>query len=135
MSLTPEQLLTPRVLCIGTEEGTPNDTSRFWVSGQIIEFGRNNPNVWFNGVKFKFEDFEKFPHLFRKMPWYEARTAEEQPEYIKRYYDSKTLFYKKEVNGDIMKYKSLHYDNYLLVGLKCCEPSTEAEYLEYQKSK
>ena len=90
MSLTPEQLMIPRVMCIGTEEGTPNDTSGNFFSGDILTLNvtRFGYKRWVSKllkhtVLFDENNLEKFPHLFRPMPWWESRKLEEMPEYVK----------------------------------------------------
>lgn len=86
MPLTKEQLLIPRVMCVGTEPGTPNDTSGNWITGTICTLsdtinGTGEPCCVVPQYSMKF--FSRFPHLFRPMPWYEGRHPEDMPEYIK----------------------------------------------------
>ena len=86
MPLTKQQLLIPRVLCIGTKEGEPNDTSRDYISGNIITVGDYLSNSDFLSMKATAEYLgrlvEKFPHLFKPLPWWYGRTVEEMPGYI-----------------------------------------------------
>ena len=36
----------------------------------------------------------KYPHLFKKLEWWEDRKPEEMPKYLKHTYDGKTSYYK-----------------------------------------
>lgn len=85
MSKTPlstEELLKPRYMIMADYPG-----NRIKV-GSILQSSSNNmietlvfciaDQDWV-----KSEELDKYPHLFRPMPWYEGRKAEEMPEYLK----------------------------------------------------
>ena len=137
MSLTPEQLMIPRVMCIGTEVGTPNNPSNgSYISGDIYT-KTDHTYVWCSkliGHVFFEEDWaKKYPHLFRPMPWYEGRKPEEMPEYLR---PSKTYGIVK-INewrciGEMCL--ALTDDGMLSSNNWEFEPSTEAEYIAYQNS-
>lgn len=73
--------------------------------------------------------YDKYPHLFRKLEWWEERKPEEMPEYA---YDNE--------NGGIGKVRRVldrglcikQRDN--LVPWIYCKPATEEEYLSQNKT-
>ncbi len=81
--------------------------------------------------------FEKYPHLFREMSWWEERELKDLPEYVK--------WNQLRVKGTIeraIEYVDYGYGLAVKVGsqsmsqpLKCFDPSTQAEFLEQEKSK
>lgn len=138
MSLTPEQLLIPRVMAIGTEPGTPNDTSGDFISGDILtqtekRFDKWESKMLKHTVYLSIDFIEKFPHLFRPMPWYEGRKPEEMPQYLKhgengkvrkvaRYFNWATMIV--EFEGGRTRRLT---DKWI--------PCTEADFIQYQNSK
>jgi len=127
--LTKQQLLIPRVLCIGTKEGEPNDTSGDYISGNIITVGDYLSNSDFLSMKATAEYLgglvEKFPHLFKPLPWWEKRSASEMPDYVK---DNNGVVHKVEklITKDGNSWSTVSGD---------IEPADESEYQEYQKQK
>lgn len=141
MSLTPEQLMIPRVMCTGTEPGTPNYPKSNWDTGDILiqsllqSWSNGNPAIYY----WKSDDGElegfldacnplEFPNCFRPMPWWEARKPEEMPLYLKcgsngkvrkvaRYYHSGNLLTVEFEGG---RTRNLN-DKWL--------PATESEFL------
>ncbi len=98
--------------------------------------------------KTQVENPEKYPKIFRKLEWYEKRTIEEMPEYLKIV----KVINNKRRNGEIFKavkgaltfhncgYQNSSYDDddefcsgFDNVILSCFEPATEEEYLSYLK--
>jgi|ERR1044072_619177 hypothetical protein len=76
------------------------------------------------------KEFDKYPHLFKKLEWWEDRSDEDMPEYYKHkdfgwvaesvgIYDTTICF---RGRNDVIEW---HVQNLL--------PATEAEYLEYIK--
>ena len=137
MPLTKQQLLIPRVLCIGTKEGEPNDTSGDFITGDILTQTVKSIHKWKSeklkhSVYFCDKWIEQFPHLFKPLPWWYGRTVEEMPEYILA---SKTYGIVK-VNewrcmGELCL--ALTDDGMLSAANWEFEPEDESEYLEYQK--
>lgn len=85
-------------------------------------------------VGFKEDGIKKYPHLFRKLEWWEERKVEDMPEYVK-HEDGRILKPKHFMNtwgkpvpkgctesGEFFSYQNL-------------TPSTETEYLTYKNSK
>jgi hypothetical protein len=137
MPLTKQQLLIPRVLCIGGKEGEPNDTSGNFISGEIlIQKFKDKPEKWYNerlqfSVRLKPEWVLKFSHLFNPLPWWYGRTVEELPEYL-------------NIDGGVFKVDMYDFGNdvaYVFiitvvpVLLRQCTPADESEYQEYQKQR
>jgi len=96
MSLTKDQLLIPRVMCVGTQPGTINYPDSEFVTGEILMFGKSLTHsgdeiINDNGCFWKQDQSayiskryaEAFPHLFRPMPWWEGRNPEDMPKWVK----------------------------------------------------
>jgi len=137
MPLTKSELLIPRVLCIGTKDGEPNDTSGDFITGDILTQTVKSIHKW-KSEKLKHSvyldpDFiAKFHHLFRRLAWCDYRDDKIEVDYV-RYiktgivlpashtvYNGKTFFI-----GPSKKYEP---------GIRF-EPADESDYQEYQKQK
>ena len=126
---------------IGTEDGKPNYPKSEFNTGQIIDFSEHPRFENGNVVGHKFYDeseFSAFPHLFRPLAWYEFKDVADMPKYVKVTLDGSDIFYNSVcecetwVIGDTPEVS--------LCGGYWFEPhevtpATEAEYIEYQKSK
>ena len=134
MPLTKEQLLIPRVMCVGGKEGEPNYPGSQFKVGQVL-----TQCVLYGDEVFVHEDFSKpiyssfafkFPHLFRPMPWWEGRQPEDMPKYVR--IKNKVLRVVKYnlTFGEFLPKKSKYMKR-----LEYTQPATEQEYLEYQKQK
>ena len=66
--MTTEELLKPRYKVIADYPFMQ------WALGQIILLTTGNDGDYY---------FEKFPHLFKKLEWWEERKPEDMPEYVK----------------------------------------------------
>jgi len=149
MPLTKQQLLTPRVLCIGGEKGKPiHPLDCYLTCGDVLT--RSNEKSWKSkdfDMNFYFCDewIEQFPHLFKLIPWWEKREESEYPEYI--LFTSDYMHFNK---GDVYKWESWGKDNYDRCqfrknedkhGLAAVpfghwvEPADLSDYQEYQKQK
>ena len=83
--LTKQQLLSPRVLCIGGEQGKPNYTGSQFKTGEILTKEKRYNDVYLtdNNRSYIFcWHADRFPHLFKPLQWWYGRTVEEMPEYI-----------------------------------------------------
>ncbi len=138
MSLTKEELLIPRVMCIGGKEGEPNDTSGDFITGDILTQTVKSIHKW-RSEKLKHSvyldpDFvEKFLHLFKPLQWWEHRKPEDMPEYV--WYKDKGVF-KVDV-WDFKYEEAMIFKGGLIstVSIGLLTPATEQEYLDYQKQK
>jgi len=141
MPLTKQQLLIPRVLCIGGKEGEliwPWSTLR---AGQILK-----SQIEEGEVSYKFLDpiendyrflnqmgIENFPHLFHPLHWSEMREASDLPEYVS--YKNKGVF---KVDVWDLKYQEAMIfvgDIITTVDIELLQPADESDYQEYQKQK
>jgi len=133
--LTKQQLLIPRVLCIGKNWRANNPHSGWYVEGDILtEY--NKYNMWDSAnrgqVYFDPIYLEMYPHLYKELKWYEMREPDELPEYIK--YDFH--FYKVSSYDIKIGVVTIVLPNGVIqVSLKKCFPADEADYQEYQKQK
>lgn len=75
---------------------------------------------------------DKYPHLFKKLEWWEERPESEMPEYLKGRKGgvSKVLFYHMGSAS-----ATLDYQGTMPMPLELLQPATEAEYQNYLKSK
>jgi hypothetical protein len=71
--MSTEDLMKPRVMCIA------NDTSGRFEAGDIF-YAEANGDFLINGWKF---NPEQYPHLFRKLSWWERLDIKDMPEYVK----------------------------------------------------
>ncbi len=148
MPLNKQQLLIPRVLCVGGKEGEPNDTSGDFITGDILTQTVKSVHKW-KSAKLKHSvyldpDFiEKFPHLFKPLPWWYGRSVEEMPEYLIFIDDGKTEFVLKVekylFHKDTTEYWAFEYlwenePDVKRMALSGWEPADESEYQEYKKS-
>jgi hypothetical protein len=149
MPLTKQQLLIPRVLCIGGKDGMINYPDSEFVTGEILVFGKSltrlgNEVKNDNGCFWKQDQSayvskrytEAFPHLFKTIPWWYGRTVDEMPEYVK----NSDIF--SMSNGKVYKVIK-HEENFVYLEarnnprfhIENFEPAEESEYQEYQKQK
>ena len=141
MPLTKQQLLIPRVLCIGTEDGKQNYPKSLFKSGQVIELDNISHDGRYCYVvpSYDIDYFLSYPNCFNPLPWWYGRTVEEMPRYVNTnsVYGIRKVkewaFIKGEkldrwrvedTRGEI--YSTFHLD---------ITPADESEYQEYQKQK
>lgn len=143
--MTVEELMKPRYKVIadypnsefevGTIINFPNKSDYYTGSDEWeSEFVKDKNK----GGQFKFciKKIEPFPHLFKKLEWWEDRAIEDMPEYVKciKTPDQKIM------PGDILKPIWNGIDgktggHYIFLYTNCFIPSTEAEYTNYINSK
>jgi hypothetical protein len=127
-----EQLLKPRYKVIGL---WPNSGGT--KVGDIIQIELDNTGFHFGGATHfgpvvSEEKLKSYPHLFKKLEWWEDRKPEEIPQYAKPIKAPEYVFraeftdtgmvYCKNIKGEV----SYHQANIFL-------PATEAEYLNQNK--
>jgi len=87
--MTSKELMQPRFEVIETYP-----KSKF-KKGDILERIPNATNDWYNADKslinadILLEEIEQYPHLFRKMNWWEKRTADQMPKKVMSILDDK----------------------------------------------
>lgn len=87
--MTAKELMLPRFEVIETYP-----KSKF-KKGDILERIPNATNDWYNADKslinadILLEEIEQYPHLFRKMNWWEKRTADQMPKKVMSILDDK----------------------------------------------
>jgi hypothetical protein len=145
--LSKEELLKPRYKVVA---GYPD--SKFQV-GQIIQFELLKTGDWVyqwaghDGIyEIGILEFAEYPHLFKKLEWWEDRKIEDLPEYVRfGEFDKEHAIYKvkyftgKEVElyAHYMPCGFAENMNLYLVSLKFPNnfPATHEEYEQYQQSK
>jgi hypothetical protein len=87
--MTAKELMQPRFEVIETYP-----KSKF-KKGDILERIPNATNDWYNADKslinadILLEEIEQYPHLFRKLNWWEKRTADQMPKKVMSILDDK----------------------------------------------
>lgn len=125
--MTPKQLLQPRYEVIADYPNSP------FKVGEILNFKEIYP---FSGLSFDIphlgivapEYFDKYPHLFRRLEWWEKRKPEDMPEYVKH----KTGAYYKVFVWITNNYcKILNNTNTIKVESEDIKPATFQDYTDY----
>ena len=127
MPLSKQQLLIPRVLCIGGKEGEPNYPGSMVKTGEILTHCTGITN----GRYYESKDGHlihlplNFPNCFKPLPWWEKRSASEMPDYVK---DNNGVVHtvEKIITADGNSWSTVSGD---------IEPADESDYQEYQKQK
>lgn len=85
-------------------------------------------------------DFDKYPHLFKKLEWWEERDVKDYPEYVKLFFDNRNQYVHKveewldetNIHGDPL----YEYLNRVGTRMSACVrellPATEQEYQDYK---
>lgn len=117
--MTTEELLQPRFKVIAN---FPDNTRNI---GDIIYVDNKKEKYWS-------DNFEKwlstFPHLFRKLKWFEDRAIEDLPEYLK---DKNEIYkvYKYDLSYSMFSVKVYEKSGYILtLFLYNVLPSNKEEY-------
>lgn len=106
------------------------DTSEKFVIGSIIIYDDKFNIFWVGGNAFTKERLDKYPHLFRKLEWWEKRQESEMPEYVK----AKSGVFK--VSGWGANNSQVHLKDHQSYDMtKFFLPATKSEYDQYIKSK
>mgnify|MGYP003405361601 FL=1 len=140
MPLTKQQLLIPRVLCIGGKDGEPNYPDSPFCVGDILTY---LDGMYFdkdNNCGISTYDIIGFPHLFSLLQWWEKRKVNDLPQYV------------KDENGEVWKVTKYFIDSSVACfytgelekkgwlkgtetpfNLLAVEPADLTDYMEYQK--
>lgn len=136
--MLPEQLLQPRIKVIADMPFKPSQ--HMYNAGDILTDNGKTAVLDQNGDPVFPCEWEKYPHIFRPLEWWEDRKIEDMPQYIKEV-DS---LYKI---GEVIKVAEWEYcdddmiwsfrdekDN-CFIWVRGFVPATEAEYNAYINSK
>lgn len=130
-----KDLMTPRYEVIADYP-----ESKFKI-GQTVTLKEIHPYSGYSFISGDFvlspEWFDKYPHLFRKLQWYEKRDIKDMPEYVK-YVDSNELNRLSEKEWEGMFSFINNNDSIgcqLLKKLNKALPATKSEYDNYINSK
>ena len=144
MPLIKEQLMIPRVLCIGGKEGEPNYPGSMVKTGEILTHCTGITN----GRYYESKDGHlihlplNFPNCFKPLPWWYGRTVDEMPLYLKFIDDGKTEFVLKVekylFHKDTTEYWAFEYlwenePDVKRMALSGWKPADLTDYMEYQK--
>lgn len=104
-----------------------------------IEYTDSGRDFWYES------DFNQYPHIFRRMHWSEGRKLEEMPRWVKVNYVASIWLEFNSIVGDIIncQFRIGDYGIEMQTETKLFNrrqlhsftPATEAEYLEYLKTK
>lgn len=133
--LSPEELLKPRFKVIA---GYPHSPCTV---GDIFTFDREVAQAYNRWVNQKGEyttriHFESYPHLFKKLAWWEKRKPEDMPEYLKNDDALNSVPEMVNVVDWEMEEESIpcfkaNGDN-MYTWVRGFIPATEADYLTYK---
>lgn len=100
--MTAEELMTPRFQVIAEFPRClfAKGTILLRIKNATNDVYHTNPNSPVGGINMK--ELLKYPHLFRKMQWWEGRKAEEMPKKVKSLADDK---------GDIFEIEEWDMEN------------------------
>jgi hypothetical protein len=140
--MTPKELLIPRYLVIGD---FPFNT--YYKQGQIISIPTDQYARTEDGEPVFYCDFDKYPDIFQRLQWWQGRTPEEMPKYVKIDNDIRKVYKHftfimldgeysgehsidgvcsfEETNNDHTEHQFCRYD--------MCEPATESDYITNKK--
>ena len=143
MSLSVEDLMQPRYKVI---KMWPDMGPGGYFEGQIITLSGSSNRQYYaviNGNDVYDAFFDTFPHLFKKLEWWEERKAEEMPKYVRfGDLDKRHAVYKIEelhlngcygING-ACAIAEQPKDYLLIFQGQNCHPATEGEYLAYKQN-
>ena len=117
-----KQLLQPRYEVIADY---PNSQHLLGV-GEIIE---PHPNGYFNYIH-----FPSYPHIFRKLEWFEKRKVEDMPQYVKYIGEKTYILIAERYSGVDNEYVKTvdEIGRTATLFTKDFTPSTETEYLQFK---
>lgn len=122
--MTTEELLKPRRKVIAPWPGMERDGIK--VGDIIIDPDRPNECCRYldGSAAFTF-DWDKYPHLFKRLEWWEERKPEDMPEYVK--YDDVSLFVPKQ---RVCKGSQAPFNAFNFTAVDFL-PATESEYQSF----
>ena len=133
MPLTKQQLLIPRVLCIGGKDGEPNYPDSKFLTGEIL-IEKGDQFVSIDGTRSSHSSWMyHFQNLFKPIPWWYGRTVEEMPLYLKAKKTGvviKPLSYTRNPEGAV-NFAGEDFPT----SLEWFAPADISDYQEYQKAK
>jgi hypothetical protein len=137
MAKTTEELMKPRYKVIADWPGVAGKVT----SGDIIVRDGAHNGFWVAGEQFTEDKLKDYPHLFRKLQWWEDRKKEDMPEYVKEN-EYKIYYSSWVIKGDFLKMilsenpNELQCAEYFVLKNVMCffEPATESDYSTYLQS-
>ena len=138
--MTPQELLIPRVLAIGTEPGTPNYPDSLFTSGEVLILWNKYYYKQADGIsictdrKVSKSVVDEYPSLFRPLEWWEHRTPEQMPLYLKHGENGKVRKVKEYSTGEVLTIAVFEGGRVRRLTNEWI-PCTEQDYMEYQISK
>jgi len=120
-----EELLKPRYKVVADYPG-----NSYYPIGKIIIIPTDSYAINENGHPVFYCDFHEYPHLFKSLAWWEERSDDDMPGYVKskggkvfEVFSYIRDFEEMYIVGEINKCKRVNTKNYL--------PSTKEEYDSY----
>jgi len=125
MDMTVEELLAPRYKVIADYPGNLWDVGTLLPS-EYHAIKELSPNM----IAF----YDKYPHLFRKLEWWEERKPEDMPEYLKTIHHDGRIY--KAIEHNIKASNGLGFINENGLRKSYCNylPTTLEDYTHYTKS-
>jgi hypothetical protein len=79
------------------------------------------------------DSFDKYPHLFRKLQWWNKRELKDMPEYVK-YADNLFSHVRYRGVAGQIQYAGINKENWSPLDFDDVFPATEQEYNQYTQS-
>jgi len=96
------------------------------INEEKLGYFQFNRDVWFSK-----EDMDTYPHLFRKLEWWEERAIEDMPEYVK--IEDKIIKVKKWVDSDTLWLNLTYPEPSFTMGNKFYPPVYPSSLEEYNQ--
>lgn len=134
--MKPEDLLKPRYKVIADYPGNKLKVGDILIKYVFPETENycyvTNPEILLLGDNLRKEEVEQYPHLFKKLEWWEERKPEDMPEYVKCGENGKP----RKVKEWNMRWGLVEFEGGRTRRLQHqWIPSTEQEYNSYLSSK
>ena len=137
--MTPEELMIPRYKVINVWPDMGYIGEGGFSMNEVFHPNAKHGNLYYNGC-----DVTKYPHLFKKLEWWERRELSEMPKYIKcvidcRIPDGAVLISNWEYFGSVKVISHVGFDternHSFWIDPNYFVPATESEYNTFIESK
>ena len=145
--MTPEKLLIPRYKCIAP---MPFDRDKLYNVGDVFTDDGITPVLNQHGTPVYPMEWDKYPHLFQRLEWWEERKPEDMPEYVKIISMGCTIekdgvakvqgtgFYEdagRSLGNEGQPYVLVkdEYTEFTRMNCRNCMPATREEYEQYKQ--
>ncbi len=122
--MTPSELLQPRYKCIADYPG-----SHFEIGDILIQDKNHKNNYWIEDNLYTERYPNNYPHLFKKLEWWEDKEEIKMPRYLK----FKSGLIEKVLHYSCNNSQVLFNTHVSYMNTNGLEPATESEYINQLK--